>query len=197
MSQFYVGVSEGSLPVDVPTSFTTDLGTAVPDNHILDVKGVETANDNIQGIQTRGGTSTQGGATNDLEIQFTNRATGTIQTTDNSTLDVITLDLSTVKNSSNAALGNGLLGIEIEIVAYVDALPTGAHYTLNGDILFFGGNILILGTPVRTMTGDATIFDVSQVAVSFSGSNIEVEVTGITGTTIKWTAYLSYLFGGA
>jgi hypothetical protein len=60
MSQFYVGVSAGSLPPSVPTSFLLDDGnTAIPLANVLDVLGGS-------------GTFTSLGASNQIKINVVN-----------------------------------------------------------------------------------------------------------------------------
>lgn len=51
MSQFFQTVNESNIPSDVATSYVTDLGTAVPLAHILNVLGGD-------GIQTEGSGNT-------------------------------------------------------------------------------------------------------------------------------------------
>lgn len=72
MSQIYIPVSDSVIPVDVPTSFVTDNGTAVPAVHILNVNGGFTDSNNTNGIATVANPVPTVG-TNNLIIQLTNR----------------------------------------------------------------------------------------------------------------------------
>lgn len=51
MSQIYIPVSSGNLPPSVPTSFITDVGTAIPAGQILNINGgpgvIVSANPNL------------------------------------------------------------------------------------------------------------------------------------------------------
>lgn len=74
MSQIYVPTTSSSnLPPDVPTSFTTDDGVAVPAANNINIIARDTDEDNPNGIQTEGSGST-------VAIELTNRvhATGVL-----------------------------------------------------------------------------------------------------------------------
>lgn len=53
MSQFYQGVSSGSLPPSVPTSFVTDSGTVIPSSNTVNVNG----SDGVQVIANPNGSN--------------------------------------------------------------------------------------------------------------------------------------------
>ena len=101
-------------------------------------------------------------------------------------------------SSITPALAEGVLKINVDVVGVIQADTTGSTYHIEGALYYDGlGGFATLGTPVRSMIGDGATFDVSQVTVSFSGSNVTVEVTGIAAKDIEWTGLLTYLFGAA
>jgi len=73
MSQFYVGVSAGSLPPSVPTSFVTDSGTVIPAANIVNING----GNGIQVVANPNGSNNLVINLTEIAPAYTNVTTGT------------------------------------------------------------------------------------------------------------------------
>lgn len=186
MSQIHVPSQSSPPPPVVPTSFETQDGTATPAANILIVNGFESPENNEQGITTKGGVVGTGIA-NEVDIILTNRVFSTVETTDTtpSTLLIFTPDAA------------GIYDLEIRIVVYDSTSIVGGTYYVDGAAQSDGvGGVTSIGTPTIDYDGDPS-YDSSQVQVISSGGDIIVQVTGIAAHTARWSALLTYVFGGA
>lgn len=186
MSQFFTGVTPGSLPPAVPLSFVTDNNSpAVPVANSINVFGGTSSDNNTDGIQTDGGS---GSAT--LAIQLTNRAVGNVQTVGLVSGDIITF---------TPPITAGTYRLIYQVAAYnsTDA-NSGAGYQIEGTVVSDGsGTFTTVGTPTRVMNGDTTVFDVTMIDVFIVGAGIVLRTEGITGKTVRWTGILNFVFGAA
>lgn len=194
MSEFHIISTSAPPPPSVPTSFQTDSGTSVPLANIEIFHGYDSQENNPFGITVKGGTSAGNppgsGVSNEVDYYLTNRLHGSVNTTvAPSTATLITF---------NTPLTVGCYKLTIEIAARnVTTVTSGAGYLLEGTVVANGlGNLLTVGTPVRIMNGDATVFDVNLVDVIISGANIHVDVTGVAGNSINWVGVLKFVFAG-
>jgi len=181
MSQFFQGVTAGSLPPVVPTSFVTDDGTAIPAANILNVNGVDSRENNANGIITRANPD----LSDNLEVIITNRLQGTATTTDATSVAIITFTPTVV----------GTYTIETRIAAYNTTLSTGAGYSLFGTARFDGVNSNLCGTADRIVNEEAGMENVS-TTFSVSGANILINAVGLVGSTINWSAVSLYTYVG-
>ncbi len=171
MSQFFQGVTAGSLPPSVPLSFTEDTGVAVPVANNLNVIGGV-------GIDTSGSGST-------VTISLENSSTGIATTVGAVTADVVTINLSTVIGAP------GTISIEARVAGFNAATPASAGYLLYGTARTDGVTATIVSTPDQIVNEDAALSLADGTFVA-SGNTVIVRVTGVAGLTINWRATSSY-----
>jgi hypothetical protein len=177
MSQFYQGVTAGSLPPSVPTSFVTDSGTAIPVANILNVV---TPGGGTQGVAT-----SASGNTITITVSPTD-ITGTITTVGAVTGNVITIALGSTP---------GTYTFDCKIVGFNSSTPSGAGYTIVGAVRTDGATATLLsGQAVDSFEEAATAACTGTLTVS--ANNAIFQVLGAAGLTINWKASVQYIFVG-
>lgn len=177
MSQFYQGVTAGSLPPTVATTYTADDATiATPAANNLNVFSNDTTANNANGIQ-----STASGST--VFYQLTNRLQGT-----GSTVGAVTTDLVTFSLGSTPAT----YVIEANFSGFESTTPAGAGYSLFGTVRTTGAAASLVGTPDKINNEDAALTSCNADIV-VSGNNLILRVTGTTGLTVNWSTVGYYV----
>ncbi len=184
MSQFYQGVTAGTLPPSVPTSFVTQDGTAVPVANALIVNGIDSTENNANGIITKGGVVGTGTA-NEVDVVITNRITGLATTSDAIPTPIITFPATII----------GTYALECRIAAYNSTSTLGAGYSVFGTARFDGVNFNLCGTADRISNEEGTMSS-ANVTMTVSGANILINAVGYLGQTINWNAVGLYTFIG-
>ncbi len=185
MSQFYQGVTSGSLPPSVPTSFVTDSGTATPAANVINII---TPGSGTQGVMTSGSGSTITITVNPKEVS------GSVTTTGATTAALITFPLGATP---------GVYTFDITIAGYAISgigSPLGCGFTIVGSVRTTGSaSVLITGQQVDHFeeTGLDGVGAVT-ATLSVSGNNAVINVTGksdgAAGFVIGWTGFLIYTF---
>jgi hypothetical protein len=189
MSQFYIGPVAGALPPVVPTSFVTQLGTAVPAANILIVNADDSTENNTNGIITKGGVIGTGTA-NEVDVIITNRLTGTVTTVALGPVPMITFPLSVI----------GTYAIEARVAAYNTTSLEGAAYSMFAGVRFDGVNANLCGTPDRIVNEEGTMSAPppgANCTITVSGGNVLINAVGYAGQSIKWSSVALYTFVGA
>ena len=180
MSQFYVTPPGGSPAI--PTSFVTDSGTAIPVANTLNIKARDTNENNDNGIRTKADPN----GSDDLFIELTNRITGTITTTDATPTTLITLPLGAVA---------GTYIVEGDLTAYNTTDVAGASYTFVGAAVTDGATATEIGVENKNVF-EQPAMTAADFALGVTGNDAFIQVTGIAGKTINWSALFTYRFVG-
>lgn len=182
MSQFYVGVSAGSLPPSVPLEFDTQNGNAVPAANILIINGFDSTENNANGIITKGGVVGTG-TSNEVDVVLTNRLQGTGSTVGATTADLVTFAMGATP---------GVFLFNFGVAAFDAVTPNAAGYETYTTVRTDGATATIIGDTdaiIHETAGFATT--VAQIVVS--GNNVIFRVTGVVGLTISWSTVGTYV----
>jgi hypothetical protein len=182
MSQFFVGVTSGALPPVVPTTFETQDGDAVPAANILIVNGFDSTENNVNGIITKGGTPATSLA-NEVDVIITNRLQGTVSSVNAATANLITFALG-----ASAAVYR----FTFDVTGRDTATGDGVGYTVLGSARTTGAAATVIASPFTDNDEDASLL-LATVDLVASGNSVILQVTGVAGQTISYSAVGTYV----
>lgn len=181
MSQIFKASTSSPSPPTVPTSFTTDNGTAIPAANILDVRGIDTSDNNDNGIQTTGGL-VQAGAGNRVQVQLTNRITGSLTTT------------TAVANNQqifNMGATPAVFTFWGKIIAFNSTSSLGASWDLEATARTDGATGTEIAVEVKNARLEGAMSGCS-VTASVLGNSLFITVQGYNTDTLKWNLLVEY-----
>ncbi len=180
-----ISTSAAPPPPSVPTDFVTQNGTAVPALNILLVNGIDSTENNVNGIITKGGVVGTG-TSNEMDIVITNRMAGSGTTVGAASADIITFTPTVI----------GSYAVEYRTAAYNTTSSIGAGYSFFGTARFDGATSTLCGMVNELLSEEGTMTN-DDIIMTVSGANIVLRVTGYLGQTINWSSVALYTFIGA
>lgn len=176
MSEFHIISTSAPSPPAVPTQFTTDEGTAIPDANNLNVLGRSSTEDNNEGITTQADPDNS----DNLYVELTNRIHGSDETTDATPLSLITFPMT----------AEGTYIFEVKVAAFNNTDTLGAGYNVFGTCRSNGTDSFLVGTPDKIINEEGSMSDcnVNLVVGGLGSVNAIVQVIGLAGKSIEWCA---------
>jgi len=162
----------------------TQDGTAVPAANILIVNGIDSTENNDNGIITKGGVVGTGTA-NELDVVITNRIQGITSTVGATTSAIITFTPTVI----------GTYAVECRVSAYNTTSALGAGYSIFGTARFDGVNSNLCGTPDKIINEEGAMSS-ANCTMTVSGANILINGVGFAAQNINWSAVGLYTFVG-
>lgn len=181
MSQIYKSLASGPVPPSVATSYVTDDGTAIPAVNILNVNGLDSTENNNNGILTRANPN----LSDNLQVIISNRLQGTTNTVGAVTSTIISFTPTVT----------GTYAIEARIAAYNETGSIGAGYSVFGTARFDGANSNLCGTLDKIVNEEGTMSS-ANVTMTVSGAAININGVGYAAQDINWSAVGLYTFFG-
>jgi len=180
MSQIHSPSTVNPPPPSVPTMFVTDDGTANPLVNTLNVNGVQSDENEPNGILTRANPN----GSNNLEIILTNRVSGVTTTNTATPATVASLDCGSTP---------GVYNFDIQVAGYDLTDIAACGYFISGSVRTTGLAATLVGTPDK-ITNEEPATTTCDANLIVSGNNAVIQVTGIAGKTINWRVLSQYIF---
>lgn len=180
MSQAGV-VSTGSSPIPptVATSYVTDNGTAIPALNVLNVNGGSVTTDNVNGISTRANPD----LSKNLEIDLTNRLTGSGTSINAAIVNLITFSLAATAASYR---------FNFDVVGRDTTSGDSVGYNVQGTVKTNGAAATIVETPYIDNDEDASLIT-ANIDLIVSGNDAIIQVTGVVAKTITYKSVGTYV----
>ena len=181
MSQIYKTLTSGGpIPPTIPTSFVTDDGTAIPAANVLNVDGLDSTENNSNGIFTRADPN----LSNNLEVILSNR-TRVIATTSDGAGQTQTVTIFTPTVSTG-----------ITFVVSITGYDSANNEVTGGELVGIarrsgGGVTVVIGTNDTFSESDAGLVTTDWDIVT-DGTLIQVQFVGVAGRSIAWSAVFIY-----
>lgn len=168
-------ISISSSP-SVPTTFTTDDGTATPAANNINILADDTTDNNNNGLATSGSGDT-------VTILLTNRFQATGTADNGATADLVTFDLG-----ASAAVYR----VEFKVAGRETTTGDGAGYTLFACFKTDGASASIVDNQFKDADED-TALEAGDMNLIASGNNMILRATGVAALTINYSAVGYYV----
>lgn len=179
MSNAYLLTSSNNLPPDVPTSFVTDDGTAIPAANVLNVNGIDSIENNQNGIFTRANPD----LSDNLEVVLSNRISTTTTTSDGAG-QTQTITLITPTNAT-------ALNFEANFIAYDAINDEAGGGDQQGISRKSAGTAVIVNVSDSFDQADPGLAAIDWNIIATAG-DLQAQVVGVAGRTLTWTITFTY-----
>ncbi len=179
MSQIYKTSTGSPLPPEVATSYVTDDGTSIASGNIENVKGVDSTENNANGVLTRANPN----LSNNLQVILTNRLQGTATSTNASNADMVTFSLAATPT---------VYRFYFDATGRDTGSGDGVGYTLYGSARTDGASATIIATPFIDTDEDASLIGAS-INLLASANSIVLRGIGVAGRTVNFSAVGTYV----